>query len=219
MNAQEQLWSPPATEGQCLYPMVSAASGYRYGCRCPRCSIGKARGLDPYCHEPECKNFRLKGRRYCEHHKPQGQQRTRSRREGTCSLCQSSYGWYESSLEATVRPELRDLYRQVCGGCRHRYIGAIKHHHLDTRWALRLITAERCEICDIPFPIDKHGRRACIIDHDHNCCPKSASCGQCLRGILCQGCNTRLGALENIARTDLSSLITYLSQHGCDLNF
>jgi len=34
-------------------------------------------------------------------------------------------------------------------------------------------------------------------DHDHVCCSGKKSCGKCLRGLLCHGCNTKLGALEN----------------------
>ncbi|HEY0696754.1 MAG TPA: NADAR domain-containing protein [Micromonospora sp.] len=35
------------------------------------------------------------------------------------------------------------------------------------------------------------------VDHDHGCCPERGwSCGRCVRGLLCGGCNGLLGELE-----------------------
>jgi hypothetical protein len=31
------------------------------------------------------------------------------------------------------------------------------------------------------------------VDHDHACCPGTRSCGKCIRGMLCNRCNTGLG--------------------------
>ena len=36
-----------------------------------------------------------------------------------------------------------------------------------------------------------------VIDHDHRCCPKLHSCGNCIRGILCHECNTAIGLLKD----------------------
>ncbi len=36
------------------------------------------------------------------------------------------------------------------------------------------------------------------IDHDHNCCDnRLKTCGKCLRGLLCNGCNTSLGQFKD----------------------
>jgi hypothetical protein len=37
------------------------------------------------------------------------------------------------------------------------------------------------------------------VDHDHACCGQAANgtCGECVRGVLCQGCNIALGHYEN----------------------
>ena len=48
------------------------------------------------------------------------------------------------------------------------------------------------------------------VDHDHRCCPAGQSCGKCVRGLLCHGCNMRLGQIES----DLTGRsIEYLLRH------
>ena len=41
---------------------------------------------------------------------------------------------------------------------------------------------------------------ATCIDHNHLCCPGPNSCGKCVRGVLCKGCNTFVGHLESKAQ-------------------
>lgn len=51
-----------------------------------------------------------------------------------------------------------------------------------------------CGICRCELTVD-----SMRIDHDHDCCdlsqPGSRACGECVRGILCNSCNTGLGLL------------------------
>lgn len=52
-------------------------------------------------------------------------------------------------------------------------------------------------------------RDAVNIDHDHSCCQEAYSCGKCVRGVLCNQCNTALGLLnDDISK--IQNLIKYL---------
>lgn len=52
-----------------------------------------------------------------------------------------------------------------------------------------------CAICKSDFERTPH------VDHDHECCPSGqATCGSCVRGLLCFNCNWMLGyAKDNVA--------------------
>jgi hypothetical protein len=59
-------------------------------------------------------------------------------------------------------------------------------------WLLS-IQGNACGMCRQPFGVNS----AICVDHDHACCPaEKASCGRCVRGLLCRPCNATLGHIE-----------------------
>ncbi len=49
------------------------------------------------------------------------------------------------------------------------------------------------------------------VDHDHSCCSGNKSCGVCVRGLLCGGCNSMLGMAQDSCDT-LRAAVTYLCE-------
>lgn len=74
-----------------------------------------------------------------------------------------------------------------------------KRQHFKHRYGLTLEGRQqilndqggRCYLCGDPF--DPNRPRGIHTDHDHDCCPGSRSCGKCIRGLACDGCNSGVG--------------------------
>lgn len=64
--------------------------------------------------------------------------------------------------------------------------------------ALLVFQGHRCAVCKVN---KAGGRGRWHVDHDHACCPGKFSCGKCIRGLLCHGCNIGVGALGNNSRS------------------
>lgn len=65
----------------------------------------------------------------------------------------------------------------------------------------------KCLICSLEFPGGKFN-----VDHDHSCCPDGKkTCGKCIRGILCSGCNGGIGLLRDDINI-LTKAIEYLNR-------
>jgi hypothetical protein len=65
-----------------------------------------------------------------------------------------------------------------------------------------------CAVCKKPSPVSTVPFH---IDHDHAHCPGQKSCGDCVRGLLCQNCNHGLGNFGDSIET-LKSAILYLEK-------
>ena len=71
-----------------------------------------------------------------------------------------------------------------------------------------------CAVCGNPETIIKRGKLLNLsVDHDRSCCANDESCGSCVRGLLCQACNTGIGKLKDDINL-LKSAITYLQNNN-----
>jgi Recombination endonuclease VII len=86
---------------------------------------------------------------------------------------------------------------------------AIKSHGLTRERYDSILKKQNgcCAICRLPSIYTLQ------IDHDHSCCPRTFSCGRCIRGLLCVACNRALGLFHDNPEM-LKSAIAYLEGIG-----
>lgn len=77
----------------------------------------------------------------------------------------------------------------------------------DEYWAKYEEQGGVCKICGEPSPNKRLG-----VDHDHSCCPGNRTCGGCVRGLLCESCNTGLGKFRD-GEDILNRAINYLKEN------
>ena len=84
----------------------------------------------------------------------------------------------------------RDGLQGRCKSC-VKWVHVEKTYNITKRGYEQLLATQGggCMICG---KTEEGGARF-HIDHDHSCCPKGGSCGDCVRGILCSDCNTGIG--------------------------
>jgi hypothetical protein len=118
-------------------------------------------------------------------------------RRGDCNVCRSLY---------------QKEYRTREGFSERAKTNARKHRYSITEEEyLRMFDEQGgvCAICQQPeTATNKDGtRKSLSVDHDHKCCPsEKASCGKCIRGLLCSGCNRGIGYLKDDIDILLSAL-------------
>jgi hypothetical protein len=100
--------------------------------------------------------------------------------------------------------------RRTCKTCArlNSQLQGIKKYglNIESFAALLDVQSHCCAGCGTKFSDEP---RAIHIDHDHSCCDGPFSCGQCVRGLLCGGCNIAIGAVQERLET-LEGLARYL---------
>lgn len=111
---------------------------------------------------------------------------TRDGLKSLCRACSNAYSrdWFSSQTSERRRAKLlRNGYGLT----------------VDDFDALLAAQGGQCAVCGTAEPGGQFG--TWHIDHDHSCCPKTGanrkSCGNCIRGLLCQKCNVGLGQFDD----------------------
>lgn len=137
-----------------------------------------------------------------------------------CSKCKTSKSFDQFSPDRRAKDGLQSR----CKSCnaeysRGRAVAPEKNKEYQIKYRYG-ITSERyeemmreqeysCAACGVEFGT---GSKRPEVDHDHTCCKGYKTCGKCVRGILCQKCNTLAGKLEyNIEY--LNDILWYLTFH------
>lgn len=116
-------------------------------------------------------------------------------RRSTCILCRNKKRRedYEVNPEP-VRTVVSD-WKKNQGKSKRAQIS--RRHALKKRYSMTLekydgLLASQGGTCALCSATHSKSGRKLTVDHDHNCCPEE-SCGMCVRGLLCEQCNSMLG--------------------------
>lgn len=124
------------------------------------------------------------------------------------SLCRTHYNSYRELLAKKCSIDGCEIGQTARGLCQ-KHVLTIYKYNVTPEW---LIESWRmgCSICG-------SAEGGYHVDHDHSCCPSNSrmtnsqrSCGECVRGLLCSGCNWGLGQFKDDIQI-LKSAISYLS--------
>ncbi len=108
-------------------------------------------------------------------------------------LCNGCREW-KPEADFSVASAARDGLNYLCRRCQASNRMKAKYGiDLDHYEDVLASQGGSCAIC----PRTLTAGRRLAIDHDHGCCPGEASCGNCIRGLLCPNCNRALGLFQD----------------------
>jgi Recombination endonuclease VII len=112
-----------------------------------------------------------------------GKDRTaKAQRPGRCPACKKEHARKRAALgRAEGRWKKAEPSAQMVWNLRRNYGLTVAQYEE--------MTKNGCYVCG-------SFNRLCV-DHDHRCCDSARSCGKCIRGVLCDACNSTLGRVHD----------------------
>lgn len=133
----------------------------------------------------------------CREEKPLGAFcSSKNRKDGIYPQCRACQAEYRSNPEARARHlEVHRNWRNA-NRERRRATDRRLRYGVDDEF-LKAMFKEQGEQCANPSCDSPLGFGETHVDHDRSCCPGRTSCGKCVRGLLCPGCNVGLGYFKD----------------------
>lgn len=119
----------------------------------------------------------------------------------TCATCKHTKALSEFSADASKADGLRTTCKRCDAETKLAYRYKMTHEDYQ---ALLSSQGHVCAIC-------RASSDKMTVDHDHACCAGEISCGECIRGLLCDSCNRAIGLMnENVFALEMA--IKYLRE-------
>lgn len=123
---------------------------------------------------------------------------------GDMKICRKCWDHKPRAEFSKSQKKSGDGYADQCRECARPPFGTVYHTRSLPRDYAHMLREQnyRCAICGITAM--ENGKRFAM-DHDHSCCPGDvrSTCGNCVRSLLCNRCNSGLGMFR-----DSSELLT-----------
>lgn len=106
------------------------------------------------------------------------------------------YGRTEAFAEIVPLDKEKRIVRNVNGKEVISYYSLerrLKHKYKMTVEQWYAFAEKGCNVCGVKI---EEAERNLHVDHDHKCCPGKLACGECIRGVVCNSCNTSIGLYE-----------------------
>lgn len=106
-----------------------------------------------------------------------------------CRECANAYrnGWAKTDRDANW--ETRRIYE---------FVRDMRKYNVSIDWYREKLIEQLglCALCKHLNHSQREELHRLQVDHDHSCCDSKTSCGECVRGLLCEKCNILLSYLE-----------------------